>query len=98
MGGTIREFPLASLLALSRWGRGWCSPAVPHAGLTVSWLCWQEQWRDTRRWQLAVAKELPELEEQPQDASRGPPRFGGFKKNGRFGGWKQGRPPGRALQ
>uniref|UniRef100_A0A8C3LQV6 RNA helicase n=1 Tax=Chrysolophus pictus TaxID=9089 RepID=A0A8C3LQV6_CHRPC len=57
-----------------------------------------EQWRDTRRWQLAVAKELPELEEQPQDANRGPPRFGGFKKNGRFGGWKQGRPPGRAVE
>ncbi|XP_010712814.1 nucleolar RNA helicase 2 [Meleagris gallopavo] len=58
----------------------------------------QEQWRDTRRWQLAVAKELPELEEQPQDANRGPSRFGSFKKNGRFGGWKQGRPPGRALE
>ncbi|OXB63882.1 hypothetical protein ASZ78_004177 [Callipepla squamata] len=58
----------------------------------------QELWRDTRRWQLAVAKELPELEEQPQDASRGPPRFGGFKKNGRFGGWKQGRPPGRPVE
>uniref|UniRef100_A0A8C2SVV0 Nucleolar RNA helicase 2 n=2 Tax=Coturnix japonica TaxID=93934 RepID=A0A8C2SVV0_COTJA len=59
----------------------------------------QEQWRDTRRWQLAVAKELPELEEQPQDSSRRPqPRFGGFKKNGRFGGWQQGRPAGAAVE
>uniref|UniRef100_A0A8B9MUD8 Nucleolar RNA helicase 2 n=1 Tax=Accipiter nisus TaxID=211598 RepID=A0A8B9MUD8_9AVES len=51
----------------------------------------QEQWRDTRRWQLSVAKELPELEEYPQEAGRGFSRFGngrqgdgGFKRNNWF--------------
>ncbi|KAM6306424.1 nucleolar RNA helicase 2-like [Aegotheles albertisi] len=51
----------------------------------------QEQWRDTRRWQLSVAKELPELEEYPQEAGRGFSRFGtgrqgdgGFKRNSWF--------------
>ncbi|XP_027316556.1 nucleolar RNA helicase 2 [Anas platyrhynchos] len=53
----------------------------------------QERWQDTRRWQLAVAKELPELEEQPQEASRGPSRFGdgGFRRNGKFNGGSWGR-------
>ncbi|KAM6416023.1 nucleolar RNA helicase 2-like [Rhynochetos jubatus] len=48
----------------------------------------QEQWKDTRRWQLSVAEELPELEEIPQEAGRGFSRFGngrqgdgGFKRN-----------------
>nr|XP_054493360.1 nucleolar RNA helicase 2-like [Agelaius phoeniceus] len=46
----------------------------------------QEQWRDTRRWQLSVASELPELEEYPQEAARGFSRFGNsrqgdFKRN-----------------
>lgn len=56
-------------------------------------LCLQERWQDTRRWQLAVAKELPELEEQPQEASRGPSRFGdgGFRRNGKFNGGSWGR-------
>ncbi|KFP03874.1 Nucleolar RNA helicase 2, partial [Calypte anna] len=51
----------------------------------------QEQWSDTRRWQLSVAKELPELEEYPQEAGRGFSRFGsgrqsngGFKRNNWF--------------
>ncbi|XP_051474901.1 nucleolar RNA helicase 2-like [Apus apus] len=51
----------------------------------------QEQWTDTRRWQLSVAKELPELEEYPQEAGRGFSRFGngrqsdgGFKRNNWF--------------
>uniref|UniRef100_A0A8B9R579 RNA helicase n=1 Tax=Anas platyrhynchos TaxID=8839 RepID=A0A8B9R579_ANAPL len=53
----------------------------------------QERWQDTRRWQLAVAKELPELEKQPQEASRGPSRFGdgGFRRNGKFNGGSWGR-------
>ncbi|KAM4670121.1 nucleolar RNA helicase 2-like [Amazona ochrocephala] len=42
----------------------------------------QEQWTDTRRWQLSVAKELPELEEYSREAGRGFSRFG----NGRQGG------------
>ncbi|XP_030807060.1 nucleolar RNA helicase 2-like [Camarhynchus parvulus] len=49
----------------------------------------QEQWRDTRRWQLSVASELPELEEYPQEAARGFSRFGNsrqgdFKRNSWF--------------
>ncbi|KFM02534.1 Nucleolar RNA helicase 2, partial [Aptenodytes forsteri] len=57
----------------------------------------QEQWRDTRRWQLSVAKELPELEEYPQEAGRGFSRFGngrqgdgGFKRNNWFKNGNQG--------
>ncbi|XP_027516798.1 nucleolar RNA helicase 2-like [Corapipo altera] len=45
----------------------------------------QEQWKDTRRWQLSVAKELPELEEYPQEAGRGFSKFG----NGRQGNFKR---------
>ncbi|XP_053926848.1 nucleolar RNA helicase 2 [Cuculus canorus] len=48
----------------------------------------QEQWRDTRRWQLSAAKELPELEE---DAGQRFSKFGsgrqgdgGFKRNNWF--------------
>ncbi|OWK56036.1 Nucleolar RNA helicase 2 [Lonchura striata] len=49
----------------------------------------QEQWRDTRRWQLSVASELPELEEYPQEGGRGFSRFGNsrqgdFKRNSWF--------------
>ncbi|XP_074780446.1 nucleolar RNA helicase 2-like [Athene noctua] len=51
----------------------------------------QEQWKDTRRWQLSVAKELPELEEYLQEGGRGFSRFGngrqgdsGFKRNNWF--------------
>ncbi|KAM6105850.1 LOW QUALITY PROTEIN: nucleolar RNA helicase 2-like [Pterocles gutturalis] len=40
----------------------------------------QEQWRDTRRWQLSVAKELPELEEYPQEAGRGFSKFGNARQ------------------
>lgn len=49
----------------------------------VTLVLFQEQWKDTRRWQLSVAKELPELEEYPQEAGRGFSRFGnsGFKRN-----------------
>ncbi|XP_025059354.1 nucleolar RNA helicase 2, partial [Alligator sinensis] len=41
----------------------------------------QEKWQDSRRWQLAVATELPELEETPREAGQG---FSNFK-NGRQG-------------
>ncbi|KFV39289.1 Nucleolar RNA helicase 2, partial [Tyto alba] len=57
----------------------------------------QEQWRDTRRWQLSVAEELPELEEYSQEAGRGFFRFGsgrqgdgGFKRNNWFKNRNQG--------
>lgn len=54
----------------------------------VPLVLFQEQWRDTRRWQLSVASELPELEEFPQEAGRGFSRFknrqGDFKRNGWF--------------
>lgn len=58
----------------------------------------QEQWQDSRRWQLTVATELPELEETPREAGRGFSNFrngrqegGGFNKNNRFknGGQKR---------
>lgn len=44
-------------------------------------LFFQEKWQDSRRWQLAVATELPELEETPREAGQG---FSNFK-NGRQG-------------
>ncbi|KFV73273.1 Nucleolar RNA helicase 2, partial [Struthio camelus australis] len=57
----------------------------------------QEQWQDTRRWQLSVAKELPELEEHPHEAGQGFSRFGsgrqgdnGFRRNNRFKNGNQG--------
>ncbi|XP_064001645.1 nucleolar RNA helicase 2-like [Pogoniulus pusillus] len=49
----------------------------------------QEQWSDTRRWQLSVAKELPELEELPQEAGRGFSRFGYGRQGGSGGGFKR---------
>nr|XP_042712877.1 nucleolar RNA helicase 2 isoform X2 [Chrysemys picta bellii] len=58
----------------------------------------QEQWQDSRRWQLSIATELPELEEIPREAGRGFSNFsngrqggGGFNKNNRFknGGQKR---------
>ncbi|XP_073209602.1 nucleolar RNA helicase 2-like isoform X1 [Lepidochelys kempii] len=58
----------------------------------------QEQWQDSRRWQLSIATELPELEETPREAGRGFSNFrngrqggGGFNKNNRFknGGQKR---------
>ncbi|KAM9273595.1 nucleolar RNA helicase 2-like [Morus bassanus] len=64
----------------------------------------QEQWRDTRRWQLSVAKELPELEESPQEAGRGFSRFGngrqgdgGFKRNNWFKNGNRGHDFNRPL-
>uniref|UniRef100_A0A8B9MN74 RNA helicase n=1 Tax=Accipiter nisus TaxID=211598 RepID=A0A8B9MN74_9AVES len=64
----------------------------------------QEQWRDTRRWQLSVAKELPELEEYPQEAGRGFSRFGngrqgdgGFKRNNWFKNGNRGHDFNRSL-
>ncbi|CAN0237288.1 unnamed protein product [Bubo scandiacus] len=64
----------------------------------------QEQWKDTRRWQLSVAKELPELEEYPQEAGRGFSRFGngrqgdgGFKRNNRFKNGNRGHDFNRSL-
>ncbi|XP_074965764.1 nucleolar RNA helicase 2-like isoform X1 [Phalacrocorax aristotelis] len=64
----------------------------------------QEQWRDTRRWQLSVAKELPELEEFPQEAGRGFSRFGngrhgdsGFKRNNWFKNGNRGHDFNRSL-
>nr|XP_014430159.1 nucleolar RNA helicase 2 [Pelodiscus sinensis] len=50
----------------------------------------QEQWQDSRRWQLSVATELPDLEETPREAGRGFSNFrngrqgGGFNRNDRF--------------
>uniref|UniRef100_A0A8C0JEI5 RNA helicase n=1 Tax=Chelonoidis abingdonii TaxID=106734 RepID=A0A8C0JEI5_CHEAB len=58
----------------------------------------QEQWHDSRRWQLSIATELPELEETPREAGRGFSNFrngrqggGGFNKSNRFknGGQKR---------
>uniref|UniRef100_A0A8C8R6E6 RNA helicase n=1 Tax=Pelusios castaneus TaxID=367368 RepID=A0A8C8R6E6_9SAUR len=55
----------------------------------------QDQWRDTRRWQLSVATELPELEETPHEAGfssfRSRRQDGGFNKTDRFriGGQKR---------
>ncbi|XP_077677957.1 nucleolar RNA helicase 2-like isoform X2 [Eretmochelys imbricata] len=58
----------------------------------------QGQWQDSRRWQLSIATELPELEETPREAGRGFSNFrngrqggGGFNKNNRFknGGQKR---------
>eukprot|EP00062_Callorhinchus_milii_P018763 gi/632972584/ref/XP_007902730.1/ PREDICTED: nucleolar RNA helicase 2-like [Callorhinchus milii] len=56
----------------------------------------QEQWKDSRRWQLSVATELPELEESQRDGDfrnhsfngRGGfnRRGGGFNRRGRGGG------------
>uniref|UniRef100_A0A8C8AFM5 RNA helicase n=1 Tax=Otus sunia TaxID=257818 RepID=A0A8C8AFM5_9STRI len=64
----------------------------------------QEQWKDTRRWQLSVAKELPELEEYPQEAGRGFSRFGngrqgdgGFKRNNWFKNGNRGHGFNRPL-
>ncbi|XP_054061167.1 nucleolar RNA helicase 2-like [Rissa tridactyla] len=64
----------------------------------------QEQWRDTRRWQLSVAKELPELEEYPQEAGRGFSRFGngrqgdgGFKRNSWFKNGNRGHDFNKSL-
>lgn len=64
----------------------------------------QEQWKDTRRWQLAVAEELPELEESPQEAGRGFSRFGngrqsdgGFKRNNWFRNGNRGRDFNKSL-
>ncbi|KAM6390604.1 nucleolar RNA helicase 2-like isoform 2-T2 [Pluvialis apricaria] len=64
----------------------------------------QEQWRDTRRWQLSVAKELPELEECPQEAGRGFSRFGnrrqgdgGFKRNSWFKNGNRGHDFNKSL-
>ncbi|XP_067996274.1 nucleolar RNA helicase 2-like isoform X2 [Melanerpes formicivorus] len=67
----------------------------------------QEQWSDTRRWQLSVAKELPELEELPQEAGRGFSRFGngrqggsgsGFKKHNWYKNGNRGRDFNRSLE
>nr|XP_033797809.1 nucleolar RNA helicase 2 [Geotrypetes seraphini] len=50
----------------------------------------QENWKDSRRWQLSVASELPELEESPHVRERsssnfrGQRRGGGFHRNERF--------------
>ncbi|XP_064418689.1 nucleolar RNA helicase 2 isoform X2 [Latimeria chalumnae] len=50
-----------------------------------------ETWQDSRRWQLSVATELPELEEARRDGDRNscdfrnrPFRQGGFNRNNRF--------------
>ncbi|KAK2512992.1 nucleolar RNA helicase 2-like protein [Columba guinea] len=64
----------------------------------------QEQWKDTRRWQLSVPEELPELEESPQEAGRGFSRFGngrqsdgGFKRNNWFKNGNRGRDFNKSL-
>ncbi|XP_015672151.2 nucleolar RNA helicase 2 [Protobothrops mucrosquamatus] len=51
----------------------------------------KETWQDTRRWELSVATELPELENSPRDGGRNPGmefrngrRNGGFNRNDRF--------------
>ncbi|KAM9065109.1 nucleolar RNA helicase 2 isoform 2-T2 [Sarcophilus harrisii] len=51
----------------------------------------QDQWQDSRRWQLSVATERPELEQQP-DEGRGFSNFrnqrhGGGRGGGGRGGW-----------
>ncbi|XP_038600031.1 nucleolar RNA helicase 2-like [Tachyglossus aculeatus] len=43
----------------------------------------KEQWQDTRRWQLSVATELPELEEPYRDGGRGGRGRGGGRGGGR---------------
>ncbi|XP_066477698.1 nucleolar RNA helicase 2 [Tiliqua scincoides] len=43
----------------------------------------QQTWQDSRRWQLSVASELPELEESPRDSGRS---GGSDFRNGRRGG------------
>ncbi|KAH0623519.1 hypothetical protein JD844_006348 [Phrynosoma platyrhinos] len=45
----------------------------------------QQTWQDTRRWQLSVATELPELEESPNEGGRGGGGGSDFR-NGRRGG------------
>ncbi|XP_058045038.1 nucleolar RNA helicase 2 [Ahaetulla prasina] len=51
----------------------------------------KETWQDTRRWQLSVATELPELENSPREGGRNPGsefrngrRNGGFNRPDRF--------------
>ncbi|XP_044276398.1 nucleolar RNA helicase 2 [Varanus komodoensis] len=51
----------------------------------------QQTWQDTRRWQLSVATELPELEETPRESGRSGGsefrngrRSGGFNRHDRF--------------
>ncbi|XP_029465017.1 nucleolar RNA helicase 2 isoform X2 [Rhinatrema bivittatum] len=53
----------------------------------------QASWKDSRRWQLSVASELPDLEESPHERERCSPRMrdrgrrrggGGFNRNERF--------------
>ncbi|XP_042314392.1 nucleolar RNA helicase 2, partial [Sceloporus undulatus] len=46
----------------------------------------QQTWQDTRRWQLSVATELPELEESPNEGGRGGGGGGSDFRNGRRGG------------
>uniref|UniRef100_A0A8C4Y9J8 RNA helicase n=1 Tax=Gopherus evgoodei TaxID=1825980 RepID=A0A8C4Y9J8_9SAUR len=43
----------------------------------------QEQWQDSRRWQLSVATEFPELEKTPREAGRG---FSNFRNERQGGG------------
>uniref|UniRef100_F7FNL3 RNA helicase n=1 Tax=Ornithorhynchus anatinus TaxID=9258 RepID=F7FNL3_ORNAN len=75
-------------MCLLKGKRGVCFD-VPKA--TVELI--QDQWKDTRRWQLSVATELPELEEPYRDAGRGGfsnnfrnrrSEAGGFNRNDRF--------------
>ncbi|XP_050815343.1 nucleolar RNA helicase 2-like [Gopherus flavomarginatus] len=42
----------------------------------------QEQWQDSRRWQLSIATEFPELEKTPREAGRG---FSNFRNERRGG-------------
>ncbi|KAJ7324260.1 hypothetical protein JRQ81_017280 [Phrynocephalus forsythii] len=44
----------------------------------------QQTWQDTRRWQLSVATELPQLEESPHEGERG--GSNSESRNGRRGG------------
>ncbi|KAM8806378.1 nucleolar RNA helicase 2-like [Eudromia elegans] len=64
----------------------------------------QEQWQDSRRWQMSVAKELPALEELPHEAGNGFSRFangrhgdGGFRRNNRFKSGNQGQNSNRSF-
>uniref|UniRef100_A0A7N5JEK3 Nucleolar RNA helicase 2 n=1 Tax=Ailuropoda melanoleuca TaxID=9646 RepID=A0A7N5JEK3_AILME len=64
----------------------------------------QQTWQDTRRWQLSVATELPELEESPRDSGRsGGSEFrngrrgGGFNRHDRFRNRGQKRSFNRAF-
>ncbi|XP_032377143.1 nucleolar RNA helicase 2 [Etheostoma spectabile] len=50
----------------------------------------QDSWKDSRRWQLTVATELPELEEK-QFNNRGDRGFGGGGRSDRGGGFRGGR-------